>query len=107
MNTADYEALLRIPGLGVKSAQRIVQARRHGALDFDALTRIGVVLKRARWFATCRGKALERADLPDVALRSRLSQEEPCSDVLRGQMLLFSDNPLADERSLVPRELRS
>jgi putative DNA modification/repair radical SAM protein len=91
VNTADYETLLRVPGLGVKSAQRIVQARRHDPLDFDGLTRIGVVMKRARWFLTCRGRALETRDLPSAALRQRLGQDENLSDVLRGQLLLFGD----------------
>jgi putative DNA modification/repair radical SAM protein len=104
VNTADYDRLLRIPGLGVKSAQRIIQARRYASIDFDSLARIGVVLKRARWFVTCRGAALERAELSESALRSRLSQMESCSDILRGQLLLFSSQPRAGEGSLVPRE---
>jgi putative DNA modification/repair radical SAM protein len=90
-NRADYETLLRVPGLGVKSAQRIVQARRHAALDFDALARIGVVLKRARYFLTCKGKALERRDLPADLVRLRLGQDERLPDRIRGQLLLFED----------------
>lgn len=56
VNSAPYEMLLRVPGIGVKSAQRIVQVRRVGALDFDGLKKLGVVLKRARYFITCRGR---------------------------------------------------
>jgi putative DNA modification/repair radical SAM protein len=56
VNRADYEALLRVPGLGVKSAKRILYARRVHSLDFDALKKIGVVLKRARYFITCGGR---------------------------------------------------
>lgn len=55
---ADYYTLLRIPGLGVKSARRIVSARRYGVLDFDSLKKMGVVLKRAAYFITCNGKTM-------------------------------------------------
>ena len=55
---ADYYTLLRIPGLGVRSAKRIVSARRYGVLDFDSLKKMGVVLKRAAYFITCNGKSL-------------------------------------------------
>lgn len=55
INKADYATLLRVPGIGPKSAKRIVTARKSGALDFDALKRIGVVLKRAQYFIQCKG----------------------------------------------------
>lgn len=54
--TADYYALLRVPGLGVTSARRICRARRYGRLQFDDLKKMGVVLKRAMYFITCQGK---------------------------------------------------
>ena len=50
--------ILRVPGIGRQSAVRIVSARRNGSLDFDDLKRIGVVLKRARYFITCKGKMM-------------------------------------------------
>lgn len=56
INRADYATLLRVPGIGVKSARRIVAARRTAILDFDDLKKIGVVLKRAVFFITCNGK---------------------------------------------------
>lgn len=56
VNRAPYEMLLRVPGIGVKSARRIMVARRHSSLDFIGLKRLGVVLKRAKYFITCRGK---------------------------------------------------
>ena len=58
INRASYQTLLRVPGIGVKSAQRIVKARRLGSLDFQDLKRMGVVLKRALYFITCRGRTL-------------------------------------------------
>ena len=56
VNRADYEALLRVPGLGVRSARRILTARRVGPLNFEGLKRLGVVLKRAQYFLTCSGQ---------------------------------------------------
>ena len=58
IHTADYHTLLRVPGIGMKSAKRIVQARRNGHLDFNDLKKIGVVLKRALYFITCSGKMM-------------------------------------------------
>ncbi len=58
INRADYQMLLRIPGIGVKSAQRIVRARKNGALRFEDLKKIGVVLKRALYFITCGGRMM-------------------------------------------------
>jgi putative DNA modification/repair radical SAM protein len=53
VNRADYETILRVPGIGVKSANLIVAARRYGRLTADGLRKIGVVMKRARYFITC------------------------------------------------------
>lgn len=58
VNRADYKRLLRVPGIGYKSAGRIVRARRFGNLDFTDLKKIGVVLKRALYFITCSGKMM-------------------------------------------------
>lgn len=58
VNRADYMTLLRVPGIGVRSAQRIVKARRLGTVDFPDLKRMGVVLKRALYFITCRGRTM-------------------------------------------------
>ena len=56
INQATYEQLLRVPGIGNKSAGRIVRARRRATLDFEDIKKMGVVLKRAVYFITCRGK---------------------------------------------------
>lgn len=56
INQATYHEILRVPGVGVKSAKKIVAARRHGKLRFENLKKIGVVLKRARFFITCADK---------------------------------------------------
>jgi putative DNA modification/repair radical SAM protein len=56
IETADYRELLRVPGIGPKSAARIVKARRQGALRISSLSRLGVVMRRAKWFITVGGR---------------------------------------------------
>ena len=58
VNTADLDTLLRVPGIGTKSASRIVKARQSGSLDYQALKAIGVVMKRAIYFITCNGRMM-------------------------------------------------
>lgn len=53
INRADYEMILRVPGIGVKSAKLIVASRRHGKLGSYQLKKIGVVMKKAQYFITC------------------------------------------------------
>jgi len=56
INKASFEELLRIPGIGVTSAHRIISQRRIAAISFDHLPKIGVVVKRAKYFITCQGR---------------------------------------------------
>lgn len=65
INKAPYEMILRVPGIGVKSAMRIVNARRTASLDFPSLKKIGVVLKRALYFITCNGRMMYRTKLEE------------------------------------------
>lgn len=58
INKVSYYDLLRIPGIGVKSARRILAARRYGSVDFCDLKKMGVVLKRAMYFITCNGRMM-------------------------------------------------
>lgn len=75
VNRAPYDVLLRVPGIGVKSAQRIVVARRSGSLDFAGLKKIGVVLKRAQYFLLCSGKMAQGLKItPDSAMRALISE---------------------------------
>ncbi|MDE7312085.1 MAG: putative DNA modification/repair radical SAM protein [Eubacterium sp.] len=74
---ADYKTLLRVPGIGVKSAQRIIGARKSAALGFDDLKKIGVVLKRALYFITCGGKMMYRTKLEeDYIVRNLVDPKE-------------------------------
>ncbi|MDP4181778.1 MAG: putative DNA modification/repair radical SAM protein [Bacillota bacterium] len=61
INKVDYHTLLRIPGIGVKSAQTIISSRKLCSLGYDDLKKIGVVLKRAKHFITCKGKFYGKA----------------------------------------------
>lgn len=56
VNTCSYNDLLKIPGIGVKSAKRILKARQVFKLSFEDLKKLGVVLKRAKYFITCNHK---------------------------------------------------
>lgn len=72
VNRASYDMLLRIPGIGVKSAQRIMEARKFGSLDEFSLKKIGVVMKRAQYFLCFRGKVLGKMEPSNPMLRQVL-----------------------------------
>ena len=70
--TASYAELLRVPGVGPKSASRIVKARRYGRLDFTNLKKMGVVLKRAHYFITCGGKQMYHTPVEETYITRQL-----------------------------------
>ena len=74
VNRASYDELLRVPGIGAKTGRRIIEFRRARSLGFDTLRRLGVVLKRARYFITAAGSFIERPEDPK-RIRRRLSDE--------------------------------
>ena len=76
VNSAPYEMLLRVPGLGMIGAEKIIRARKSGSLDFPDLKKIGVSLKRARYFITCKGHTLMGLpNHPEAALRGLISEQ--------------------------------
>ena len=95
INQADIAVLLRVPGIGVKSARRIVQARRLGVIDFGDLKKMGVVLKRALYFITCKGKMMYDTKLEESYIVNHLIYNEPHhkavgqADANYSQMSLF------------------
>jgi putative DNA modification/repair radical SAM protein len=76
INNVPYETLLRIPGIGVTSALRIVRARRLCNLSYDNLKKLGIVLKRARYFITCSGKFYGDKDMERLRLKNYLLDYE-------------------------------
>ncbi len=76
INRASYQKILRVPGIGVKSAKLIVMARRHRKLNIEALKRIGVVLKRAQFFIVCHEMRTYKL-LDSSAEYIRLSLQDP------------------------------
>lgn len=97
VNKADYYTLLRVPGLGVKSARRIVTARKTAVLDYGDLKKLGVVLKRAIYFITCSGKMMYPVKIePDYILNHMLEVKEKLPKDVGGsgiyqQLSLFDD----------------
>ena len=90
---ADYEALLRVPGIGVTSAKRILTARRAGPLSFSGLKKLGVVLKRAQYFITCSGRMLEGLRVREDGILSHLAAlDRPAlAQVQPEQLSLFGE----------------
>lgn len=104
INRAPYETLLRVPGIGVKSAQRIVKARRFSSLDFEDLKKIGVVLKRAVYFITCKGKTQYPLKMDeDFILRNLLSQRDQTLPEVGNyqQLRLFDDSRFSDSQTVM------
>ena len=97
INRADYGELLRVPGVGTKSAMRIVSARRQAVLRFEDLKKLGVVLKRAMYFLTCSGKMMYPVRMTEDSIASHIVGEEKRrtwdldSRNLFRQMSLFDD----------------
>ena len=85
INKADYRTLLRVPGIGAKSAQRIVKARRMSRLDFSDLKKIGVVLKRALYFITCSGHMM---------YHTKLEEDYICRNLI-------------GDKTMIPKEIRN
>ena len=71
---ASYYTLLRVPGIGTKSASRIIEARKHAALDFADLKKLGVVLKRAAYFITCNGRMMMPTKIEEDYITRKLLQ---------------------------------
>lgn len=77
INRADYHMLLRVPGIGVKGAQKIIKARRGANLTFEHLKKLNISLKRAVYFITCNGKMLYRTKMEeDYITRNLLNVKE-------------------------------
>lgn len=76
VNRADYASLLRVPGIGTKSAMRIVAARKQAILRFEDLKKMGVVLKRAVYFITCSGRMMYPVKMTEDSITGHIVGEE-------------------------------
>lgn len=93
INRASYETLIRIPGIGLIGARKIVSARRISFLDFEDLKKLGVVLKRAQYFITCRGKYYGSVDFDDEKIKKALMPKVDLNIIdNEGVQLSFFDN---------------
>jgi len=93
INRADYEMILRVPGIGVQSAQKIVLARRHRRLTFEHLKKLGVVMKRAKYFITTNELPVSFSDWEPKRLKQKLLSEtnSKFKKSLDTQLKLFTD----------------
>lgn len=109
INRAGYQTLLRVPGIGYKSAERIVKARRRNTLDFCDLKKIGVVLKRALYFITCSGKMMYRTKLEENYICENLMRDKTQipKDIRQGgyEQLSFFDRELQSDYRLTDAQI--
>ncbi len=75
INKADLRMILRVPGIGVQSAQKIVAARAFRKLNWDQLKKLGIAVNRARYFITCNSPQYERRDLTGTAIKQYILAE--------------------------------
>lgn len=93
INKAPYETLLRIPGIGVTSALKILKIRRVHKLDFDDLKKLRIVLKRARYFITCNGKYYGDILFNDDSIKFNiLKQEYSSKKLVHDNQISFFDS---------------
>ena len=76
INRAPYKDLIRIPGIGVTSAKRIVMARRHNVIKYEHLKKLGVVIKRAKYFITVNGEFIGFSKESPELIRNALIEKE-------------------------------
>ena len=93
VNKASYEEILRVPGIGVTSAKRILRARRAAPLSLDDLKKLGVVMKRAVYFVTAGGRygGIKKESAESIKIKL-LEHKNP-----NGQLDLFGEKELMKE----------
>lgn len=92
INKADYELLLRVPGIGVKSAKLIIVSRRYGRLGTDQLKKMGLVMKKAQYFITCHELPVQTVnELTPDTVRRLLTQKGGNKADTRQLLIPFQD----------------
>ncbi len=96
INKAPYNTLIRIPGIGIRGAYKIVSARRISSLDFSDLKKLGIVMKRAQYFITCKGKYYGAVAFDDLRIRKALTPKFDLNSIDEGAtQLSFFDNNIS------------
>jgi len=72
INKADYEMIIRVPGIGISSARKIIHARRFARLGWEQLKKIGISINRAKYFITCKELKFEHIGLQGATIRQRI-----------------------------------
>lgn len=104
VNRADYEMILRVPGIGLKSAQRIIAARRFQTLNMQHLTRMGVVMKRAKYFLQNNELPASFSDISTEKLRQQILWNDPSKTRKQpfNQLSLFPSEENPQHQKLIP-----
>jgi predicted DNA-binding helix-hairpin-helix protein len=76
VNKVSYDQLLRIPGVGPVTAKRIIQQRKLSQVTYEGLKKMGVVLKRSKYFITCQGRYFGGIDLNPEIIKYKLGDME-------------------------------
>lgn len=97
VNRADYFTLLRVPGIGTRSARRIVRARQSSQLRFEDLKKMGVVLKRAVYFITCSGRMMYPVKMEEKFITNQLLGLQDVPKYLNGDEITYQQLSLFDE----------
>ena len=109
INQASYQALLRVPGIGYKSAERIVKTRKRNRLTFDDLKKIGVVLKRALYFITGSGRMMYNTKLEENYICENLMRDKTQipRDIREGgyKQLSFFDKEMRSDFQLTDTQI--
>ena len=92
VNTCSYQELLEVPGIGVVSAKRIISSRKYFSLTFQDLKKMGIVLKRAKYFITCRGRYFINPTLFNKSFieKNLVLEENTQNNLKKEQLSLFS-----------------
>ncbi len=96
INKADYYTLLRVPGIGVRGARRIVVARRYANLTFENLKKMGIVLKRAQYFITCSGRGMNALRIMESTSLVKCLMDGATADDRYEQLSMFDTISMED-----------
>ena len=89
INKADYEMILRVPGIGVGSAIKIVKSRKFRALGFEELKRFGIAMSRAKHFIVFNGMGKKPRDIDPLVLRQKVLGQSKYANTITIQQSLF------------------